>query len=1262
MYLKSFYLLICFFPLFLQAQFSPPIGPGNTYQFNGATSFNIGNQVADNLRTIELWFKSDIAIGTNLGSPISLIVRDFNNGSAVSQHEFGLYFTPSSWGGGGKISFLRRVFSTRYVIQSDQSQWQAGIWYHVAAVIDPNGGMRMYINGVLQQETNNSTDPVLGQTGASTDDVSIARWGNTSSAIRMFRGEMDEVRLWTTARSQTDIRSFMCQKLAGNETGLRAYYRFDATTGSTLDDLTTNNFDGSLVGTNTPSWRISSAPVGDLSTYLYLPGPPWPTNNPVLQLAGPNNDNFGIWTVPNPGPDGIHIYRVDSKPNFDNGLPPCYEDFYFGVFMAHDNGTNFPYEINYAPFVLSSGTPVDVYKRADNAANSWSGLNTNLSGGNLLKNNQNYRGEYILTYDTPPLDLGPDTLICQGGGLLLSAQNGLGNASYRWQDNSSNQQLQVTQSGLYWVERTDSCGTQRDSILVTVEPMPMVNLGPDSTLCAGDSIQLQVTTPNLNYQWQDNSTASSFIVRNSGLYWVRASNLCGTAIDSIQITFATPPPLDLGPDTLLCDGDQLLLQAGSPAARSFSWQDNSSNSSFLVSMPGLYWVTVENRGCRVRDSIRVSYLAYPQVNLGPDTTLCDGDSLQLSATSPLGSLLWQDASTDPTFTVTQAGLYWVVASNLCGTAQDSVEISYTSYPQLDLGPDTVLCAGDQFTVSAAAANAGAYTWQNSSTAANFNISSAGIYWVDADNQGCISRDSIQVFLLPAPTADLGVDTALCVLDTLPIRAYSKLGSFVWHDGSTDSVFQVTQAGTFWVTATNACGVASDSIDIVFFPTLPIDLGADTVLCSGDSLLLRASWPGATYRWQDGSTADTLWATKSATYIVRVDRGCAKIDSIAVNFAEDPDVDLGPDQFLCEGDTILLDAFAFVSTYLWSTGDTTSNISATTSGLYWAEVNNVCGTDRDSVQLEFAPPPPQPMLGRDSVLCPGEFLQWDLTSPGVTYLWSDGSTGPAFVATDAGLYWVELSTACRSLRDSIFLEYDSEPTVNLPPDSTLCEGDEFILQTDMQQLIPVRFQWQDGSIEPYYLVMDSGWYTVQVENRCGSDRDSMYVAYSRVPEPILPPDTVLCPGELLQVNGSTPFADRYIWSHPAEDTLLWVDKPAKYVLWASNSCGIGQDTMVVEYGTCDCTVFFANAFTPNDDSHNDRFGPIYECEFDAARFMIFNRWGQKVFESSDPTQWWDGRFKNQSVPEGVYTWVFIYTGRKNRLPFDARLKGTVTVIR
>src|SRR5690606_10827150 len=96
----------------------------------------------------------------------------------------------------------------------------------------------------------------------------------------------------------------------------------------------------------------------------------------------------------------------------------------------------------------------------------------------------------------------------------------------------------ATESGTYWVEITSNCGIVSDTIDVTFHPYPTLELGNDTTLCEGASLTLDVTAPNATYQWQDNSTGSTFNVTQQGTYWVEVSvNNCST-MDSININFA----------------------------------------------------------------------------------------------------------------------------------------------------------------------------------------------------------------------------------------------------------------------------------------------------------------------------------------------------------------------------------------------------------------------------------------------------------------------------------------------------------------------------------------------------------------------------------------------------------------------------------------------------------------------------------------------------------------------------------------------------
>jgi gliding motility-associated-like protein len=193
------------------------------------------------------------------------------------------------------------------------------------------------------------------------------------------------------------------------------------------------------------------------------------------------------------------------------------------------------------------------------------------------------------------------------------------------------------------------------------DPLPcFVDLGNDTTLCQGETLTLDPATPGSTYLWQDSSTDPTFTVTESGTYWVDVTISGCLTTDTILVDFISIP-IDLGNDTTLCQGETITLDATTPDA-TYMWQDGSTDSTLAVSNQGTYAVEVTVNGCTAADTILVSLTLLPVIDLGPDTTICQGDTLTLDATTTNGSYLWQDNSTLPTFSVTRAGVYVVQVS------------------------------------------------------------------------------------------------------------------------------------------------------------------------------------------------------------------------------------------------------------------------------------------------------------------------------------------------------------------------------------------------------------------------------------------------------------------------------------------------------------------------------------------------------------------------------------------------------------------------
>ncbi len=348
----------------------------------------------------------------------------------------------------------------------------------------------------------------------------------------------------------------------------------------------------------------------------------------------------------------------------------------------------------------------------------------------------------MTTYTNPALqvDLGNDTTLCQGDNLLLDATTA--GATYQWQDNSTNPTFNVTIAGTYYVQVSTACGVTSDTIIVNYNPIPVVNLGNDTTFCSGGSLNLDVTTAGATYLWQDNTTNPTYTINSQGTYWVQVSIGSCSATDSIVVAYVAAGSFNFGNDTTLCQGGNVLLDATTPGS-TYLWQDNSTNPTFNATTTGTYWVQITTNCGVLSDSIDITFSTAPVITLGNDTTLCQGQNLALDVTTAGATYQWQDNSTNPTFNITTAGTYWVyVDVNGCSD-EDSIIVQYLNLSLAQLGPDTMLCDGDVLLLNATSPGAN-YLWQDNSTAATFNVSALGTYWVRITN-GCGSvTDSINV--------------------------------------------------------------------------------------------------------------------------------------------------------------------------------------------------------------------------------------------------------------------------------------------------------------------------------------------------------------------------------------------------------------------------------------------------------------------------------------------------------------------------------------
>ncbi len=283
-----------------------------------------------------------------------------------------------------------------------------GEWVHICAIQVGPLSSRMYINGIEVPVSYDGT----GGTTMVHDPAGRQIVGYQQSYVPgvYMEGEIDELRIWRTARTEEEIRANMCRKLSGTEPGLESYWRFDEGAGTAVADLSGNDHNGNFVGAMT--WQVSGAALGDASVYTY----PESWDGVSLSIEGPDDERFSAQDVLFSDDDGLHVYRVDELPNTTAGLPPGTEAPYYGVFSTRP-GVFYSILASVSDSACAQCT-LEWASRNDNAAGPWvavSGI-PSFNACQLSKNSESSigesrRAEYALASTLSLDDCSDDTTI-----------------------------------------------------------------------------------------------------------------------------------------------------------------------------------------------------------------------------------------------------------------------------------------------------------------------------------------------------------------------------------------------------------------------------------------------------------------------------------------------------------------------------------------------------------------------------------------------------------------------------------------------------------------------------------------------------------------------------------------------------------------------------------------------------------------------------------------------------------------------------------
>jgi len=324
----------------------------------------------------------------------------------------------------------------------------------------------------------------------------------------------------------------------------------------------------------------------------------------------------------------------------------------------------------------------------------------------------------------------------------------------------------------------------------------------------------------------------------------------------------------------------------------------TSHSTDFPTTPGTYEPNKINGGGDQPVVFKMFVSSSISTTITPDTTICNGDSVQLVASGGTNyswtpsTGLSDTAIANPIASPTTTTIYTVIiVSGFCGSDTVSVTVTVIDSIIAAISPDTSICQGDS--VQLIASGGINYSWSpsmglNDTSIANPTATPITTTTYQVIVSGCGNPDTAEVTITvtPYPIVDLGKDTTICFGDSITLDAGNPGASYNWSTGESTQAITVDIAGTFWVEVNDSNCIGVDTITIVD-STLVVDLGADTTLCLGESITLNAGNPGASFLWNTGATTQTITVSTTGNYAVELtdSNNCSSIDTIDVSVVD-----------------------------------------------------------------------------------------------------------------------------------------------------------------------------------------------------------------------------------------------------------------------------------------------------------------------------------------------------------------------------------------
>jgi len=912
---------------------------------------------------------------------------------------------------------------------------------------------------------------------------------------------------------------------------------------------------------------------------------------------------------------------------------------------------------------------------------------------------------------------------CNGGdngSINLTVNGGVTPYTFVWSNGATTEDLNLLIAGSYSVTVSDFNGSTATRTVTITQPTAIVTATTQTNVnCNGEStgsINLSVSGAigPYTFAWSNGASTQNITSVNAGTYTVIVSDANGcTTTHSATIT--QPAPIDITSTSVnpSCNGNNngsiSLTTVGGTSPYTYAWSNSATSEDITNLTVGNYIVTVNDaNACSALISSTITEPTALMVSATSTPVSCFGGNNGATNVTTSGGTTgyvfnWSNGVTTEDLNTIVAGSYTltVTDNNNC-TATRNVVITQPNLLSTTISSNNILCNSASTGTVDLMVNGGTipynYNWSNAATTEDLSTLSAGGYSVTVtDANNCSATNSTT---LTQPSALVVSETHLDVLcngaatGMIDITATGGTGnlSYNWSNGDNAQDISGVFAGNYTVTVSdaNTCSV-TQNITIQQPTPFIIGLQYNNVACNGGvdgniNLSISGGTPPYTFDWNNEANTEDLTNIAAGNYFVIINdvNNCVANANTTITQPNILSLTFTQTNLSCFNDNkgsidINTEGGSFPFSYNWNDGTNTQDRNNLKAGTYDVTVTdaNAC---QEVIQGIVITNPSEITVNLQitDIDCgstnKGNILTQVIGGAGnYSFNWSNGSTANQITNQPTGSYSLTVADANGCTQSaSGFINTLPQLQITSLIDQLVCVQDRGSIDVTVAGgTTPFNFSWNTGSTTEDLNNIQPGNYSLLVTDANGCTiSETFNVINTNSFNVNTTGSATITMGETAILNAVTTGSNQttYNWTpainHTCPNCQSTTVQPGSTTLYTviatdTNGC-IAQDTVTVKV-IADYNIFTPNAFTPNGDGNNDYlqiFGNLAGVK--KLDLMIFNRWGEKVYETNDVNFQWDGRFKGDLIESSVLVYVMkiVHLDGYNQKVF----KGSITILR